>query len=177
MPGYAFKDVVHEHLKELNAEKPVLEFCLFQTGVFMNYLVYPHVTAKTLFITCIGIDVKEGQAVMVEEGEGYRVYTTIQDVAKVVAAAIDYEGTWPEIGGMVGSRIKPKDLIKLVEKNAGTFSRAQSAPQSFDVSTANAFNLQAVLSRFTPSRKRTSLRESSTLRGFHQSTTLICHLQ
>jgi len=43
---YAYKDEIHEHLRELNAEKPVLEFCLFQTGIFMNYIVYPHVHSR-----------------------------------------------------------------------------------------------------------------------------------
>src|SRR4051812_9272712 len=112
MPFYAFKDEVHAHLKELNAEKPVLEYCLFQPGVFMNYLVYPHVTAKHLFISCVGYDVQNGHAVLVDDGEEWRVFTTIQDTVKVVAAAIDYEGKWPEVGGIVGTRIKPKDLIK-----------------------------------------------------------------
>ena len=57
---------------------------------------------------------------LVEEGEEWRVMTTIQDVAKVVAAAIDYEGKWPEIGGIAGSRMKPKDVVKLLEKYSGT---------------------------------------------------------
>jgi nucleoside-diphosphate-sugar epimerase len=107
-------------LKELNAEKPVLEFCLFQTGIFMNYIVYPHVTAKHLFISPVGFDVEEGHAIMVEDGEEFRAYITIQDVAKVVAAAIGYEGKWPETGGMVGAKMQSKELIKLVEKHAGT---------------------------------------------------------
>lgn len=122
MAAYAFKDEIHDHLKELNAEKPVLEYCLFQTGLFMNYTVWPHVTAKYLFITCVGFDVETGNAVMVEEGEDLRVFTLVQDVAKVVAAAIDYERKWPEVGGIVGSKIKVKDLVKLLEKHAGRVS-------------------------------------------------------
>lgn len=122
MPGYAYKDDIHAYLKELNAEKTVLEYSLFQTGIFMNYLVYPKVTAKHLFITCIGFDTQAGQALMVEDGEEQRAWTTIQDVAKVVAAAIDYEGKWPEVGGMVGSKLKQKDLIKLLEKYSGVSS-------------------------------------------------------
>ncbi|KAI9731031.1 MAG: hypothetical protein M1834_005494 [Cirrosporium novae-zelandiae] len=129
-PGYAYKDELHAHLKELNAEKPVLEYCLFQCGVFMNYLAYPKVTTEHLFITCIGYDCEGGHAIMVEEGEDWRVWTTIQDVAKVVAAAIDYEGKWPEVGGIVGSRIQEKELVKLIEKYAGrpmTIHRVQKA--------------------------------------------------
>ncbi|KAK2767496.1 hypothetical protein FQN54_003653 [Arachnomyces sp. PD_36] len=118
--GYAFKDQVHEYLKQVNAEKTVLEYSLFQTGFFMNYLGFPHKTAKHLFITCVFADFDKGHALQVEDGDYWVVHTTIQDVAKVVARAVDYPGKWPEVGGMIGSRIKMKDLIKLAEKIRGT---------------------------------------------------------
>lgn len=118
--GYAFKDEVHDYLKQVNAEKPVLEYCLFQPGLFMNYLGYPHKTAKHLFITCVFMDVENGHALQVEDGNYWVGNTTIQDLARVVARAIDYPGKWPETGGMVGSRIQMKELIKLAERIRGT---------------------------------------------------------
>jgi hypothetical protein len=47
--------------------------------------------------------------------------TTVQDVANVVAKAIDYEGEWPVIGGIRGTTISTKKLIALGEKIRGTF--------------------------------------------------------
>ena len=85
----------------------------------MNYLVYPHNTATTLYISCVGYDIESGNAVLVDDGSDNRVYTTIKDTAKVVAAAIDYEGRWPEIGGIVGERIAPRDVVKLLDNYTG----------------------------------------------------------
>lgn len=42
--------------------------------------------------------------------------TTTQDMAKVVARAVDYEGDWPVFGGIVGSNITISQLIALGEK-------------------------------------------------------------
>jgi hypothetical protein len=48
--------------------------------------------------------------------------TKVQDLANVVAEAIDYEGEWPETGGISGSRITSSELIKLAESIRGTCS-------------------------------------------------------
>lgn len=65
------------------------------------------------------MDVENGHTLQVEDGDYWIVFTTIQDVAKVVARAIDYPGKWPEIGGMVGSRIQMKELVHLAERIRG----------------------------------------------------------
>lgn len=85
----------------------------------MNYLTYPLRTAEHLYMTCTLLDVQERQLIMVEYGETWYTFTTIQDTAKVVAAALGYEGKWPETGGIVGGRIKEKDLFALVERVKG----------------------------------------------------------
>ncbi|KMP07123.1 hypothetical protein CIRG_06804 [Coccidioides immitis RMSCC 2394] len=119
LPGQEFKREVHRYLQDINADRQVLEYCLFQPGLFMNYLAYPYKTTRYLHITPLFLSVKEKQAIQVDDGADWLVFTDIQDMAKVVARAIDYQGNWPEIGGMVGSRIKMKDLIKLVENVLG----------------------------------------------------------
>lgn len=124
-PGYASKDQIHEYLQQLNADRPVLEYCLFQPGTFTNYLAYPLQTADHLYISSICLDVVKKQALIVEDGETWRTYTTVQDTAKVVAKALSYPGKWPEIGGIVGGKIQEKDLIKLVEEIRGTFPPIQ----------------------------------------------------
>ena len=65
------------------------------------------------------MDFGAGHALVTEEGLGWHVYTTVQDFAKVVARALDYEGRWPEDGGVVGDRIQQKDIVDLAEKYRG----------------------------------------------------------
>jgi len=113
---------LHDHLKAINAEKTVLEYCLFQPGSFMNYLSYPYLSAEHLAAQCIGTDVATRHALITGEGDAWEVYTTAEDFAKVVARAIDFEGKWPEIGGVVGCRVQQKDYIKLMDKYAGKFT-------------------------------------------------------
>jgi hypothetical protein len=43
----------------------------------------------------------------------------VQDLGAVVAAAIDYEGEWPEVGGVRGGQITLSELIKLGEEIRG----------------------------------------------------------
>ncbi|CRG85304.1 hypothetical protein PISL3812_02403 [Talaromyces islandicus] len=91
-PGYASKDQIHEYLQQINAEKPVLEYCLFQPGTFTNYLAHPLQTADHLYISSTCLDVIKKQALIIEDGETWHTYTTIQDTAKVVAKALSYPG-------------------------------------------------------------------------------------
>ncbi|KAK2737810.1 hypothetical protein FQN57_007368 [Myotisia sp. PD_48] len=124
-PGglFQFKCDIHEYLKQVNSKQAVLEYCLFQPGIFMNYIAAPHRTAKYLFITGLFVDLDKKRAIKIDDGNAWEVYTTIQDVAKAVCHAIDYPGQWPEIGGMAGSRIQTKDLIKIAETIKGNESQ------------------------------------------------------
>ena len=66
--------------------------------------------------------------------DGIMTLTTAQDLAAVVARAIDYEGEWPEAGGIRGTDMKVGDLIALGEKIRGKFS---SIPATTGVHRAN----------------------------------------
>ena len=46
-------------------------------------------------------------------------FVTVEDLARVVAAAVDYTGEWPITGGIRGTEISIKDLIALGEKIRG----------------------------------------------------------
>lgn len=46
-------------------------------------------------------------------------FTTAQDLAKVVALAVEYDGEWPRVGGIKGSEITMGQLIALGEKTRG----------------------------------------------------------
>jgi hypothetical protein len=61
--------------------------------------------------------------------------TTTQDMAKVVARAVDYEGEWPVFGGIVGSNITISQLIALGEKIR------TSAPTLFPSIFANRYSI------------------------------------
>jgi len=64
-------------------------------------------------------DLKNRHAIVVEGEDVVHTFTTVQDVAKVAAEAIDYDGAWPEIGGINGSTIADSDLLRLIESIRG----------------------------------------------------------
>lgn len=47
------------------------------------------------------------------------VLTTVEDTAEITARAVEYDGEWPEIGGMCGQKMKMSELIKLGEDLRG----------------------------------------------------------
>lgn len=118
-PAAEYKDEILAYLRNLNSERKVLEYSLFQPGVFLNLAVWPRKSAEHLYITCIGIDVEGGRALMVEDGSQRISFTTIQDTGRMVAAAVDYEGEWPEIGGIAGETIEYCQLLDKLEQYSG----------------------------------------------------------
>ena len=46
-------------------------------------------------------------------------YTAIHDVVNIVVKAIDYEGEWPEVGGINGHTLSPAEEIAIGEKVMG----------------------------------------------------------
>ncbi|KAL5041791.1 hypothetical protein BDW71DRAFT_217434 [Aspergillus fruticulosus] len=115
------KDEVHEYLKEVNRDKKVLEHCLFQPGMFMNYLSFPYPSTKHLQIFGLQYGLQNRSAIVPADRDFPMTLTKVQDLAKVVAEAIDYEGQWPEKGGISGSRITNSELIELAESIKGPF--------------------------------------------------------
>lgn len=47
--------------------------------------------------------------------------TTVQDLANIVAKAVEYEGTWPVLGGVKGCDVSITELIRLAEEIRGTY--------------------------------------------------------
>jgi hypothetical protein len=45
----------------------------------------------------------------------------VEDLSSVVAKAIDYDGEWPTLGGVVGSRVIVNDMVGLAEKLRGMY--------------------------------------------------------
>ncbi|CRG87173.1 hypothetical protein PISL3812_04190 [Talaromyces islandicus] len=135
MPWYGGKAVIHDYLVELNKKEKVLEYCLFQPGMFIDYLVHPYNSAKHFRSFETQFDFYNRRAIVRDEGmEDVVTFTTVKDFANVVVKAIEYQGEWPTIGGIRGTDISVGGLIALGEK-------VRDAP--FNVETISTQDLKA----------------------------------
>jgi hypothetical protein len=67
------------------------------------------------------IDFNKRRGLLLDGGDDSRItLTTVQDLAVVVARAIDFDGEWPVIGGIKGADISIGQLISLGEKVRGS---------------------------------------------------------
>ncbi|CAG9938621.1 unnamed protein product [Clonostachys rosea f. rosea IK726] len=122
MHWYSFKNDTRNYLAELNKDKKVIEYSLFIPGLFTNYLTFPFRSSKHVELFEMPIDFYRRRILTLEGHEDDTItLTTTQDMAKVVARAVDYEGEWPVFGGIVGSNITISQLIALGEKIRGPF--------------------------------------------------------
>lgn len=86
----------------------------------MNYLAHPHKTSKYLSTIPVQFDFGKKHAIVVKGSlDGYMTFTTVADIANVVAHAVDYEGEWPAIGGIRGSRVTIGEMLKIGERILG----------------------------------------------------------
>lgn len=92
-----------------------LEYCLFQPGFFTNYFGFPYASTKHFNMSATYIDFQQRRAIMLGDGNYEISLTTVQDMAEVVAEALDHPGEWPTEGQFCGSRITMAELIRLGE--------------------------------------------------------------
>ncbi|KAG9196432.1 hypothetical protein G6011_01553 [Alternaria panax] len=120
MDWYTFKGYTRQYLAELNKDKKIIEYCLFQPGLFTNYFTLPYKSTKHVKALESQFDFEKRRAI-VREGadDDYLTLTTVEDLANVVARAVDYKGEWPVMGGIRGSRIPIKEFIALGEELRG----------------------------------------------------------
>ena len=98
----------------------VLEYTLFQPGLFMNYLTTPYKSSKHVHQMEIPFDFANRRIIMLDGSDNARLtLTSVQDFANVVAQAIEFEGEWPVVGGIKGTEISMKELIALGERIRG----------------------------------------------------------
>ncbi|KAK7402525.1 hypothetical protein QQX98_011733 [Neonectria punicea] len=112
-PMYDGKRVVRQYLENLNKTKKVLEYCLFLPGVFMNYLGPPEKLSANVSYTQLFMDFGACRAILPAGPDATVSFTTLEDVARVVTKAIDYEGEWPVMGGISANKTKISDLLQL----------------------------------------------------------------
>lgn len=87
----------------------------------MNYLAHPHKSAKHLLPIATPIDFHRRRALILDGSENARVIlTTVQDLANIVVAAVEYEGIWPLVGGIKGDSVTVGELLDIGERIRGT---------------------------------------------------------
>ncbi|KAE8394149.1 hypothetical protein BDV23DRAFT_147960 [Aspergillus alliaceus] len=117
---YAYKAEIRRYLQDLNKDKKVLEYTLFQPGLFVNYFTHPHQSSRHVHSMEMTIDFANRRAILLDGGDDdYLTLTTVQDVANVVARAVDFEGEWPVVGGIRGTDVTIRQLVALGEKVRG----------------------------------------------------------
>jgi hypothetical protein len=68
------------------------------------------------------IDFNKRRALTLDGGGDDRItLTTVQDLANVVARAVECEGEWPVVGGIKGTEISIRELLAPGEKVRGAF--------------------------------------------------------
>ncbi|OLN83728.1 hypothetical protein CCHL11_08733 [Colletotrichum chlorophyti] len=118
LPWFANKLEVSKYLEDINKEKKVIEYTLFQVGAFTNYFVFPHQTAKYYPIEYgFFLDLERARGFLLEGSEDAEItLTAIEDIAEAVAGAVEYQGEWPVIGGISGETITIGEFVRLAEK-------------------------------------------------------------
>jgi hypothetical protein len=110
------------YLNYTNTVLKVLEYTLFQPGLFLDYLASPHRTSKYVTPLDTFINFQNRRAIVVEGHEdAIMALTSVHDIAGVVAKAVDLEVKWPENGGIQGNRLTVSEIIKIGEKVRGTY--------------------------------------------------------
>lgn len=65
------------------------------------------------------IDFQNRRAIVVDDYDAIMTYTTVQDLAAVIARAVDLDGEWPVIGGISGNRVSISQILRIGEKIRG----------------------------------------------------------
>jgi hypothetical protein len=107
----------------LRGQCQVLEYTLFQPGLFINYLAHPHDTSHHLKTFQTQFDFANCRAIIPEDHRNVKIsFTTVQDLARVVARAVEYEGSWPEIGGLQSCDLSIQQILDHGSTLCGKYS-------------------------------------------------------
>lgn len=122
-----------------NALIQVIEYCFFQPGSFMEYAAWPIQRSKHVPPMPLTWQLDDLRIVAVRGHEDDPItLTTVGDIAGVVRLAIEYEGAWPEVGGINGSQTSIRQLQKAVEK-----IRGKSGPARVTIDADHVLSRQA----------------------------------
>jgi len=112
-PITAFKIAAVEELKKTN-----LEYTLFSSGLFLDYLGQPKVKSYlTPFVVCL--DFQHKVAAIPGSGNTPVIFTRTLDVGRFVVASLDLE-KWQEESIMVGDRKSWNEVLTIAETVTGS---------------------------------------------------------
>ncbi|RAO65254.1 uncharacterized protein BHQ10_001266 [Talaromyces amestolkiae] len=146
MSWWCGKGVIREYLEKVNGTENVLEYTLFQPGLFLDYLAYPFKTSKYLDPLQTFLDFANRRAMVVDDHEYAAItFTTVSDLAAVVARAIDYDGKWPVTGGIRGNRVTFSQIIDIGRRIRGSLDVTVLKVEDLEFGDLKSpWNLQAV---------------------------------
>ncbi|OCK76061.1 NAD(P)-binding protein [Lepidopterella palustris CBS 459.81] len=121
LPSMHGKEEARRYLEDINEDKKVLEYTLFQPGLFLDYFAHPYAPTRYLTTFCTQLDFEHRGSIQIDDGSHPVVLTLVSDVAAIVSLAIEYKGEWPVVGGIKGSRTSDAELLKLGEELRGPF--------------------------------------------------------
>ncbi|KAI0535080.1 hypothetical protein GGR58DRAFT_24736 [Xylaria digitata] len=120
MAWWEGKQKVREYLREVNEKETVIEYTLFQPGLFLDYLAFPHKTSKHVDPLQTIFDFKNSRAIVVDGHEDATMtLTTVADAAAVIALAVGYDGKWPTTGGIRGNRVSILQILGIGNRVRG----------------------------------------------------------
>ncbi|KAF2018035.1 NAD(P)-binding protein [Aaosphaeria arxii CBS 175.79] len=119
VPDYKPKDETVEYLKEINKDKKVLEYTLFQPSIFMDYFAHPNPLSPNLHTWSFFIDPSSRHAILPESQDDPLVLTRISDDSEILLRAIEDPNPWPVIGGIRGCRTTIRELFALSKEIRG----------------------------------------------------------
>ncbi|PSN67553.1 NAD(P)-binding protein [Corynespora cassiicola Philippines] len=121
IPWYDSKEPIAQYLAEINKDKQVLEYCLFQPSQFMDFFMHPYdETPGDLYTFPIWIDPSTRHAIVFEGADDIPVVlTAARDMDSMVALALDDPRPWPIIGGIQGTRTTHREILALAKEVRG----------------------------------------------------------
>lgn len=131
VPWYQGKLDMQARLREVNKDKKVIEYTLFQPGMFMEYAGYPKQISTHVppMPTVWAVDAARVSTVEGHEDDLVTI-TTVGDIVRVVRRAIEYEGEWPVVGGIAGHQLTAREFKDIVERVTGKTVKMTSISQA-----------------------------------------------
>ena len=109
-----------KQIRLLLTSTKILEYTLFQPGLFLEYLAFPHKTAKYLQPLQTVFDFEKCRAIIVQgRQDAVMSLTSVKDVAAIIAKAVEFKGQWPTTFGIQGNRLTFHDILAIGERVRG----------------------------------------------------------
>jgi len=135
----------------------------------LNYftLPYPSTTHVQLFNTPWDLQNRRVIAPAVAAdggGDDFSItLTTVQDLTRVVAEAVDHEGVWPERGGISGTTIPHSEWLKLLASIRGPLQIETVSKQDLEAGRLNTSWIPQADHPAIPPEIRAAMSESMTV--------------